>query len=222
MKIIECDQYSDEWWSVRRGIPTASSAGKVYTSTGKASTSQTAYIHNLVAEFYDLGYGIKEEHQTAAMRQGHVIEPEARSFYEFDRGIEVKEVGFCLTDDGRFGCSPDGLVGDDGGIEIKSPQTHTQVKYLLAGKVPAEYVPQIHWSLVVTGRAWWDFLSYCRGLPKLLIRVEPDEYTEQMAEAMDAFYSKYRVALKKIQDMTDPAIDAYNDEQDAIAVAQTF
>lgn len=220
MIITTAEQYTPEWWSARRGVPSASNAAKVFTSQGKASASQSQYIADLIAEQYDPAYGNKDEYQTAAMRNGSLMEPEARAYYEFDRGLSVDEVGFCTTDDGRFGCSPDGLIGDEGGLECKSPQHNTQVKYLLADKVPAEYVPQVHWSLIVTGRKWWDFISYARGLPKLVKRVEPDDYTKAMRAEMERFWKKYQAALEQIRGMADDG--AYQDHINEIETAKAF
>lgn len=210
MIVHDFAQYSPEWWSVRRGVPTASSASKILPSTGKPSTQQSTYIHDLVGDLYDPQYGYHEDYASAAMKNGHILEPRVRDMYDFLKGGkdgEVYQVGFCTTDDGRFGCSPDALVGEDGGLEIKSPKQSTQVKYLLADKVPAEYVPQVHFSLVVTGRKWWDFVSHCPGLPPLMVRVKPDDYTEQMRSEMDRFYEKLDKAKKKIAALDEGRVD---------------
>lgn len=225
MKILTAEQYTPEYWAAHRGIPGASSAAKVFTATGKMSDQAPRLIEDLIAQLYDPHYGQHDDIATKAMRDGHAIEPHARRFYEFERNLDVEQVGFCTTDDGRFGCSPDALVGDEGGVEIKSPKHSTQVKYLLAGKVPSEYVPQIHWSLIVTGRAWWDFLSYASGLPKLLIRVEADDYTERMREAMEAFYLRYQVALADIRALSASASadeSAFEDARREDAIARAF
>jgi len=222
MKVVTDKQYDAPYWAAHRGIPGASSASKVFTSTGKASEQQARLIEELIAQHFDPGYGVFEDYQSAAMLNGHLIEPEARRFYAFERGLDVQQVGFCLSDCGRFGISPDGLVGDEGGVEIKSPKASTQVKYLLADKVPAEYVPQVHWSLVVSGRAWWDFISYSPGLPKLLIRVEPDDYTERMREAMDVFHTKYQDALARIREMAEQKNESYEQEREDDAIARLF
>lgn len=198
MKIVTQQQYTAEYWQARRGVPTASCAAKVFTSQGKASSQQAGYIAELIAQQYNPLYGIHDEPATKAMRMGHCMEPEARAFYGFERDAEVQQVGFVTTDDGRFGCSPDGFVGEDRGLELKSPQHSTQVAYLLAGKVPANYVPQVHWSLVVTGFSAWDFLSYCACLPPLLLEVVPNEFTEKLRAEMERFYEKLQAAKQRI------------------------
>lgn len=221
MKIVTADQYSPKWWAARRGVPSASNAKKVFTSMGKASDSQSQYIADLIAEHYDPCYGNVDDYQSAAMKNGSMMEPEARRFYEFDKDVTVEQVGFCVTDDGRFGASPDGLVGDDGGLECKAPQHNTQIKYLLAGqKVPADYIPQVHWTLIVTGRKWWDFLSYTDGLPKLLVRVTPDDYTQAMRAEMEKFWTKYQAALNRIREMDTER--AFADHLNDIEVAKMF
>lgn len=207
--IHDCPQYSPEYWAVRRGVPTASNASRIITPAKAVMSSQAeAYACELIAEKYDAYYGIQDEYVTAAMKNGTIMEPEARRFYEFEMNCDVQQVGFVLTDDGRFGCSPDGLVGEDGGLELKSPTTATHVRYLIKGGVPLEYLPQIHWSLIVTGRKFWSFMSYCPGLPPLLVRVEPDEFTEKLRACMEEFWALYQELDRKVAAKREEAIDA--------------
>lgn len=190
MKIIECEQYSTLWWAARRGLPTASSMDRIFTpKTAKLSKSIDEYAAELVADKFA---PVNDDAQmmTKAMMHGLECEPEARSWYEFNADVDVRQVGFCLSDCGRFGCSPDGLVGEDGGLELKCPQPKTQVSYLIDGGLPDEYRVQVHGSLIVTGRAWWDFVSYARGLPPLRVRVVPDGYTELLRAALEAFHMR--------------------------------
>ena len=199
MKIIDCQQYTPEWWLARRGLPTASVASRIITpAKGEYSKSADGLICELLAQQYDPSYGVYDDYQTAAMKNGSLLEPEARRFYEFHRNADVIQVGFCTTDDGTAGCSPDGLIGDDGLLEIKSPEAKTQVAYLLGGGLPAEYKPQVHWHLAVTGRAWCDFISYSRGLPPLLLRIVPDDYTKQVRAHMARFVAELAEAREKL------------------------
>jgi len=190
MKVFNFPQYSPEWWDVRKGIATASRADCIVTP-GKWEMSSQArgYACELIGEAYDYNYGMHDEFATTAMKNGTIMEPAARSYYEFQTGEDVTQVGFCLSDCGRFGCSPDGLVGDDGGLELKHPTAKTHVEWLYSGTVPAKYLPQIHWSLIVTGRKWWDFMAFFPGLPSLLRRVEPNEQTEKLRTAMECFHA---------------------------------
>jgi hypothetical protein len=125
------------------------------------------------------------------MKNGQIVEPEASRLYEFDRGVKVVRVGFCTTDDGRIGCSPDAMVGDDGAVEIKSPLPATHVRWFIDGGVPDDHLCQCHGTLIVTGRAWTDFMSHCKGFPPLIVRIERNEFTENLAVAIEKFLAMY-------------------------------
>lgn len=130
---------------------------------------------------------------------GLEMEAEARRFYAMTRKAKPYCVGVCITDDGRFCASPDALVDPDGCVEIKCPERKTHVGYLRHGRLPDEYKCQVHGQLVVTGRAWVDFLSYVPGgLPPLLIRVEPDEFTGKLAAALDEFWTLYQATRARV------------------------
>lgn len=211
MKIIECEQLSPEWWDARRGIPTASNFSRILTPTGKFSTSSDDYIAELIAEMVCLTpnyFTTQGKPVTAAMQHGTDTEPEARKWYEMDQGVETRRVGFITTDDGRWGCSPDALVDPDGGLEIKCVHLKTQVSYLLKGELPAEYRGQVHGSLLVTGRKWWDFLSYSPGLDPFLIRVYPDAYTVKLANALELFHDSLQKTIRRLKGPAKPAAPA--------------
>lgn len=198
MKIINCDQGSFEWWEARRGVPTASCFDRIITpKTEKLATGRSSYIAELIGEMA----GHQDDFTTRAIQQGIDLEPEARKLYEFDTGVDVKQVGFCLSDCGRYGCSPDGLVGDDGGIELKCPKAKTHVQYLLDGVLPTEYRAQVHGCLLVTGRKWWDFMSYCHNLPPFRIRVEPDGFTDLLWTAIQQFVDELDAAVSRIDEL---------------------
>jgi len=148
-----------------------------------------------------------------AIMRGNLLEPLAREAYEKRTGYAAASVGLCLHDSGGFGCSPDGLVysrdwfspgdGDQWshGVEIKCPIPETHSKYLLAGTLPDEYRPQVHASLAVTGLDRWDFLSFCPGLPSLLITVERDEYTERMLRGLLDLSAELKATRAKLSEM---------------------
>ena len=172
MRVIECDQRSAEWWEARRGLPTASSFDKIVTSTGEPSKQRKAYLYQCAAVrisgLYDDSY------TSAAMQRGIEMEEEARLVYAMEYEVAVDEIGFCVSDDERYGCSPDGLIGEDGLLEIKCPLGKTHVEYLIRGKLPDAYVQQCQGQLLTTERKFCDFVSYYRGLPMLVVRVFPD------------------------------------------------
>lgn len=202
MKVIHCEQGTAEWFRVRSGIPTASRFDKIVTAkTGKLSAQAIGYICELIAErATGVPVGV-EAYTTRAMQDGIDTEPEARNWYALETGDDVRQVGFCLSDDETMGCSPDGLVGDDGGLELKCPLPKTHVAYLLSGTLPDEYRAQVHGSLLVTGRRWWDFVSYCHGFPPLKLRVTPDAFTELLAKAVHDFVSDYAAARLRFEQL---------------------
>lgn len=205
MKILDHEQGTYEWFQARRGVPTSSKFSSICTAKkGDYSTGAEDYINFLIGDLYDAHFGEIEPYASAAMKNGHRLEPKARSYYEWKRDTDVKQVGLCMDDKGRFGCSPDSLVNSNGGLECKAPIPKTHVGYLRAGTLPDEYKQQVHGTLIITGREWWDFMSYCEGLPPLLIRVTPDEYTDKMRKCMDQFWEEYQRELNKIIDIQGP------------------
>lgn len=203
MKVLMMQQLSPEWWEARRGLPTASSFDRILTAGGKPSTQQEDFIDELLGDVMFQGpnyfsqYGPSRA-ATNAMRNGQDTEPEARRWYEFDQGAAVQQVGFCVSDCGRMGCSPDGLVGDEGGLELKCPLLRTQIGYLRKGILPTEYRCQVHGSLIITGRRWWDFVSYAPGVPGFRVRVTPDEFTERLRAELERFLERYHAAAKRL------------------------
>ena len=181
MRIIDCEQGSDEWLSARLGVPSASQFSKIVTGKGGKSTQVEAYINQLVAEELtgETTFVYVNEH----MKRGTELEPDARELYEALTGNAVQELGFCLHDTVNAGCSPDGLVGEDGGLEIKCPAPATHVEWVKAGVVPSKHLQQIMGCLWITGRSWWDFMSYHPTMKPLIVRVERDEeYIAALAE----------------------------------------
>lgn len=201
MKIFEFAQRTPEWWAARKGVPTASQFERILTpATMKPSASQFDFICELVADnLSHAAAGPQDEFISQAMRDGIQMEPEARQWYEMVCGLDCRQVGFCLTDDGRFGMSPDSLVGEDGGLELKCPTGKVHAKYLLKGVLPTEHRAQVHGELIVSGRAWWDFVSYHRGMEPFRIRVVPDAFTEALRVELDRFWVAYQAALAKVR-----------------------
>lgn len=208
MIIHHMPQASADWWEVKMGVPSASMFDRIMTPAQcKPSGQQDDLIAELIAQLAapQINYFSERGQQrplSPAMAHGVTCEPEARQFYAMEKDVDVHQVGFCQTDDGRFGCSPDGLIkGPDGewigGLELKCPQLHTQAKYLISGELPKEYKCQVHGALIVTGLEWWDFLSFALPLEPLLIRVYPDEFTEKLREEMDRFWDRYQEQLER-------------------------
>lgn len=199
MRIIQCEQGSAEWFRARAGIPTASSFDKIITTTGTRSKQREKYMFQLAGERI---IGKPEETYTnAAMQRGKEMEAEARQNYEFIYGETVEQVGLCVTEGEMVvGASPDGLLNANGGLEIKCPELATHVSYLLDNKLPTAYFQQVQGNLFVTGREWWDFVSYYPGLKPLLIRVERDEnFIKALRVELGIFCAELEEVYKKIR-----------------------
>lgn len=174
-KIYHMEQGSDEWHMIRLGKITASVAKKLVTNNGVIRDNDTVReMARTIAAQRINGFG--EAHvSTREMERGHLQEPLARDIYS-DKYAEVTEVGFIEnTFDGVvLGASPDGLVGEKGGIEIKSRLGKFQIETILADKVPAEYMMQIQFSMLVCERLWWDFVQYSNGMHLYVKRIMSD------------------------------------------------
>ena len=180
MIILTDEQGSPEWLASRLGRPSASMFSNLITTSGKPSSSAKKYIAEMVAE--RLTGRSKPFYSNDHMERGNFLEPEAREAYEFITDLEVVETGFILHDSEEFGFSPDGLVANDGGLEIKCPSDGVHAGYLIDGKVPTKYYQQVQGCMWVTGRDWWDFMSYHPEMPHLLVRMERnEEFIEAMA-----------------------------------------
>ena len=139
-----------------------------------------------------------------AMSNGSIVEQEAIPWYMFAHDTQIDRVGFCTSDDEKIGFSPDGLIGEDGGIEVKSPTPQKHLEYLLEGELPKDYRIQIQFALYVSGRKWWKFLSYSRQFPALVLHVERDEKLQAaIAEALDSFLPDFDAKLAHIKSMKD-------------------
>lgn len=186
MIILDQEQGSEEWLRVRLGRPSASMFNKLITQTGKPSSSADGYINELIAE--RLTGKSEPFHVTEWMERGTALEPEAREAYEFITGNQVMETGFILDNSWQFGCSPDGLILDKGGLEIKCPAPRTMVSYLRDPQVGVKkYWQQIQGCMWITQRGWWDFFAYHPEMPHVLVRVErDDEYIDKLAAEVKA------------------------------------
>lgn len=190
-------QGSDEWHSERRGRICASEVRHIITPTLKiADNDQTrSHVYELAAQRindYTEPTYIGDE-----MIRGMVDEPIARQLYN-DNFAPVTECGFITNDDNGFtiGYSPDGLVGDEGLIEVKGRRQKFTVQSIVDGEVPKEHMLQIQTGLLVTGRKWCDYLSFTGGMPLLPIRVYPDEKVhEAIITACKAFEVRIQAVI---------------------------
>lgn len=191
-------QGSEEWKRARLGVVTGSGFDKILTNkTLKPSAQSEDYLAQLVAETI-LGAPL-DDVSSQYMDRGTELEPEARNWYAFHRDADVDQVGFITTDDGRVGCSPDGLVGADLGLELKCPSAKTHVMY--ARKPEAlvmAYRGQIQAGMYVTGRKAWDIVSYNPIMEPVIVRCEPDKaYLAALEPVLAAFLADLDATLTK-------------------------
>jgi hypothetical protein len=197
VKTFDVIQRSESWHEVRKGIPTASRFDMILTAVqAKPAAAQETLINQLLAEsIMPPQQGLIKNVMTEEMETGMILEAEARCRYELEfADLPVTEVGFIMADNGLYGGSPDALVGDVGGVEIKCPSPSVQIGYIRSGTLPNEYRCQVHGYLAITGRAWWDFFAYARNLPVFKIRVYRDDFTLKLESELLNFASKYQKA----------------------------
>lgn len=185
------EQGSAGWFAARCGKPTASRFADILAKTKSgASASRANYLAQLVCE--RLTGTPEESYSNAAMQRGTDLEPIARAKYIVASGAFVEEAGFIQHETLEAGASPDGLIDLDGGLEIKCPGKAAHLEYLKLETCPAKYVAQVQGGMWITGRAWWDFVSYHPEFPEWLqlkiIRVpRDDEYIKTLESEVTKF-----------------------------------
>jgi len=200
MIILDCEQMDHEWWQAHVGTPSASNFSKILTPTGKPSASARDYMYQLAGEILT-GKKIETYHN-AVMQRGIEMEAEARTLYELMFDVEIQQVGLIYPDEQRkYCCSPDGIRSDEIGFEVKCPLIHTHVSYLIAGKIPGTYIPQVQGSMLVTGFKRWDFMSYYPGLKPLVVEVKRDDkYCDLLATALNSFNLELEKTVEKLKE----------------------
>tara|TARA_B100001063_G_C16779142_1_gene569394 strand:- start:17497 stop:18123 length:627 start_codon:yes stop_codon:yes gene_type:complete len=204
MNIIESmEQGSQEWLELRLGKVTASKFKDVMTNGrgNKPSATAKTYMIKLIAEI------LRGEplpfFENDAMKWGTETEPQARAMYELKNDVEVKEVAFVELNE-FVGVSPDGLVGEDGLLEIKCPNTETQIKRFLDDVgLPSDYEAQVQGQLWVTGRQWCDFVSFDPRIDVeasyIQTRVYRDEeYIAKLEEKVSIFVEEMKSMINKL------------------------
>jgi len=196
----DIEQGTPEWHSIRAGKPTASEISKIVTSTGKISAQRTEYLYRLAGERV-LGTVEQNGLNTVWTRRGTELEPEARSVYAMEAEVEVEEVGFITDDQGQYGCSPDGLIIPNKGLEIKCPSLSVFVGYVLGGKLPTEYKVQVQTSLFITGFERWDFFAYYPDMKPFQLTIEPDlKFHEILKEELERFCDDLEKVEKELRE----------------------
>lgn len=197
MKIYnDLQQGTEEWLAVRLGKFTASTATAIKSNGKGLETLVLDKAVELITKKQ-----AKQPYKSSAMDDGNNREDEARTVYELSTGLSVTQVGFCELNE-HVGCSPDGLVGDDGLVEIKCPEARTFLTYKLTKKVDTGYYAQMQMQMYVTDRKWCDYVVYHPDFPDAIIikRVERDEvFIEKIRIGLESGIKKLKETMEKIK-----------------------
>jgi hypothetical protein len=213
MRVIDCEQGSDEWRLARLGKVGASMVADATAKdrSGKGwGITRKRLVARLAAE--RLTGNLTETYKSPSMDRGNEVEPEARNTYAFVHGVEVRQVGLVLhpTIDGAV-ASPDGLVGDDGLVQFKCPDQHTHMDTLLGASIDGGYMKQLQWEMACTGRQWSDFTSFdprwpgemqlhvrrVKRDPVMIAELETQvsEFLAEVARTVDQLIAVYRMPM---------------------------
>lgn len=195
MEIINCQQNTPEWESCRLGKLTASEAQAIGNNDSGLKTLCLKLVAQLLTGKQEKGYFNSD------MERGHELEMEARNAYELETDNEVKTVGFCKLDE-SVGCSPDGLIGDDGLIEIKCFKDTNFLEYMLSEKVDTGYEWQMQMQMYVTDKKWCDYVVYNPNFKKSLIikRINRDEQAiSKIIAGIETGKSMIKAMMEKLQ-----------------------
>jgi putative phage-type endonuclease len=202
------EQGSPEWFAQRLGKVTASRVADVIAKTKTGySTSRDNYMAQLVCE--RMTGTVAESFTNSAMQWGTETEPLARAAYEAHADVLVDEVAMITHPTiEAAGASPDGLVGDDGLLEIKCPNTATHIDTLLTQTVPGKYITQMQWQMACTGRQWTDFASFDPRLPtelQLFVKRVPrdDAYIQMLEKEVVQFLTELDGKIKKLNELKE-------------------
>ena len=201
MIVIDCEQRTQAWYDARLGLPTSSNFHRIVTPGGKPTSGKGRddYLNKLIAESI-LGHSTVD-YVSEAMERGLEMEPRGIAEYENEFDVTVKPVGFITSDDGSVGCSPDGLIepGGDycGGIELKCPLAHTHIGNMLdEAEFAKKHWQQVQGSMWITGRRWWNLVSYYPGMKLATVLCRRDE---EQIEALRKHVSAFNLALAEMK-----------------------
>lgn len=201
MTAIDCIQGSPEWLAVRCGRVTGSRVADVMAKLKRKDGESAARYGYKIEIVVEILTGRAATHfMSDAMLWGVENEPFARAAYELKTDATVDDIGFAIhPDNKRFGASPDGIIGDDGLLECKCPNTSTHLEYIIAGEVPEQYKPQMLAEMACTGRKWVDFVSFDPRLPeRLQLFIRRFERDDAMIYAMDLEITQF---LSEVDEM---------------------
>ena len=169
MKIHKMKQLSDEWFEIRKGKMTASHAQAI----GNCGKGLDTYILQIMSDYYEITP--EEKYTNSQLERGLDLEGQAVEIYEMMHNVKVERPGF-IERDKYSGVSPDGLIGEPGGLEVKCHNNLKHFKLLLDGKIESGYIWQMQMGLFITGREWWDYMAYNPNFKESVFikRITPD------------------------------------------------
>lgn len=205
MRVLCETQGDDAWWAAKCGIPSASNFARIFKAkTGGISASAENYIAELIEErsqqlpkyFTGQGRPITPDMTAAmiAMDRGLELEPKARAWYQTTVGKRVYTTGFVTTDDGRWGCSPDFLLGEDIVGEIKIYDDASHAKWIQKDTAPTGFLAQIHGQLLITGRPRHHLVLWSETQEAKIIETRPNDTTHALRVTLEVFWAKFQVA----------------------------
>lgn len=199
IEVFDMDQGGEDWLQARLGLPTASRFATVMAK-GEGKT-RGKYMRQLAGEILT---GVPmETYSNEHMDRGKAMEDEARELYAFVHDADIRRVGFIRN--GNKGGSPDSLVGEDGGLEIKTALPDIQIERLIRNGVPPEHVAQVQGNMWVAEREWWDFVSYWPKLPLMRFRAYRDEpYIKNLSDEIDRFNDELAELVDRIRKYQEP------------------
>lgn len=197
MIIHEFEQRTPEWYAIRFGKITGSDFFK-FMGTSKTAEDK---IFEKAAEQITKQPAV-EGFVSVDTERGKTLEDTAIFLYEVKTGNVVRQVGFVERDD-LSGCSPDGLVGDDGMIEVKCPRPAGHIKTVIKGYIKPEYMTQIQYNLFICERQWCDFVSYCQafGDPHVIRVYRDEDYIDKIKQALEKAEFQIKAIIEQMGDI---------------------
>lgn len=194
IEIIDCEQGSPAWFQARLGLPTASNFSAILAK-GDGKTRKS-YMNKLAAEIVTGEMG--EQFTSQVLERGKAMEAEARDLYAFVHDAPLTQIGFVRN--GMKGASPDSLIGNDGGLEIKTSRADLLVNILIKGEMPPKHKAQVQGNLWVCEREWWDLVVYWPNMPLFVMRQRRDEaYIANLSGEVDRFNEELAQTVARIK-----------------------
>lgn len=203
VEILDCEQGSEEWFAARLGLPTASRFSDIMAA-GEGKT-RTRYLRELAGEI--ITGRPAETFKSIAMARGNEMEAEARDHYARTKFADLRRVGFVknagLMKYAIVGASPDALIGDDGGLEIKTMTPALMIELFDKGSaMPPEHRAQVHGNMWVCQRSWWDFKIFYPRMPDFTVRVQRDDvFIKQLSDEVERFSYDLKMLVDRLRKM---------------------